>query len=321
MKRVFQLILVITFTFGFYQGVIDIHQKYTRDYFVYVGEILSIGKEVVAEQSSPYIKIAGNKINSGVNSAKGKMASISEAFEREDEVITIERKDLSKKGVYMNHSGEIKLSSDSYIVADLVSGKTIIEKDSDVVYPIASLTKLMTAIVSLDKLEQDIITKVSPDAVGAYGYAGNLEIDEEIKVSDLLFPLLLESSNDAAEVISEVYGKTFFMRQMNDKARELGLEDTFFDDPSGLSENNISTTKDIFNIAKYVHNNKGYIFDITMIPYKDLGDHTWYNNSSFIDDDRYIGSKNGYTDEADSRHAELIVRDQRCRRHGNSSSG
>ena len=214
-------------------------------------------------------------------------------------VIIVGGEELIKDGEYIDKGiGLSRMTSESYLVADLLSGEVILEKKAREIYPIASLSKLMTAIVSLEGVNQFIDTKISRRAIDAYGYQGGLEYGEDIVVGDLIYPLLLESSNDAAEAISEVNGRNYFMRLMNQKSKAIGLLNTSFDDPSGLSPDNLSTAEDLFRLTQYIYKNKRYIFDVTMIPFRDHENHTWYSNSRFIKDDRYIGSKNGYTDEA-----------------------
>lgn len=214
-------------------------------------------------------------------------------------VIIVGGEKKEKKGEYIDRGiGLSRISSDAYLVADLETGEVIMENNSDVIYPIASITKLMTSLVSLEAVNQFVDVSISRRAVNAYGYQGGLQEGEIIQTGDLLYPLLLESSNDAAEAVAEVNGRNYFMRLMNQKAKSIGLLNTSFDDPSGLSYENVSTAEDLFRLVQYIHNHKRYILDLTMIPYKDHKNHTWYNNSRFIKDDRYLGSKNGYTDEA-----------------------
>ena len=214
-------------------------------------------------------------------------------------LIIVGGEELVKEGEYLDNGiGLSKITSGAYLVADLLTGEVIIENNSKKIYPIASLSKLMTALVSLETINQFVDTKVSREAIATYGYQGGLEKGEEINVGELLYPLLLESSNDAAEAIAEVNNRNHFMKLMNQKAKSIGLINTEFDDPSGLSADNISTAEDLFRLVQYINKHKRYILDLTMVPFKDHADHTWFNNSRFIKDDRYIGSKNGYTDEA-----------------------
>lgn len=204
-----------------------------------------------------------------------------------------------KSGEYIDKGiGLSRVTSDAFLVADLDTGEVILERNTDEIFPIASLTKLMTALVSLEAVNQFTVTTISQEAVDTYGYQGNLQEGEKIKVQDLIFPLLLTSSNDAAEAIAEHAGRDYFMKLMNQKADSIGLIHTTFEDPSGLSKNNVSTAEDLFRLAQYIYKSKRYIFDVTRMDVYDHANHTWYNNSRFVKDNRYLGSKNGYTDEA-----------------------
>lgn len=191
-----------------------------------------------------------------------------------------------------------KVTALSYLVADLDSGDVILEKNKDLVRPIASITKLMTAIVSLEIINQFNETTISKRAADTYGAQGNLYAGEVIMVRDLLYPLLLESSNDAAEAIAEVVGRNYFIETMNEKADAMGLDATEFDDASGLSANNVSTAHDLFELSRYLQHYKRYVFDVTTRQEQEVGTRTWQNTSRFRNDEEYIGGKNGYTDEA-----------------------
>jgi len=207
---------------------------------------------------------------------------------------------FNEKGTYSTKKGAKfpKITAKSYMVADLDSGAVITASGEKVQLPIASLSKMMTALVSLETINQYKETKVSRAAYGTYGAQGNLLTGEKIKISDVLYPLLLESSNDAAEVLAEFSGRSTFIKNMNDKAASIGLLNTSFEDPSGLSKNNVSTAEDLFKLAKYIYKYKSYIFDITKLKDYTQGKHTWYSNSKFRNDENYLGGKNGYTDEA-----------------------
>lgn len=187
-----------------------------------------------------------------------------------------------------------QVSSKAYLVADLNTGEIIASENRDVVYPIASLSKLMTALVSLETVNQYSEALVSWSAVSTYGKQGGLLSGERVAVGDLLYPLLLESSNDAAEVIAEHAGRNFFIKNMNDKAESIGIYNTSFEDPSGLSENNISTAEDLFKLTKYINQYKNYIFSVTTEKEYKIEGHTWFNNSKFRNDETYRGGKNGY---------------------------
>ncbi|MDO8510004.1 MAG: hypothetical protein Q7S15_00025, partial [bacterium] len=121
---------------------------------------------------------------------------------------------------------------------------------------------------------------------------------EKITIKNLLYPLLLESSNDAAEAIAEHYGRKPFVNALNDKVRAIGLKSTFFADPSGLLPSNVSTAFDLFTFAEYLFKNKPFLFETTLRKEEEAAGHLWRNASKFLRDPSYRGGKNGYTDEA-----------------------
>jgi lipoprotein-anchoring transpeptidase ErfK/SrfK len=215
---------------------------------------------------------------------------------------------FNEKGSYTTKLGAKfpKITAKAYIVADLESGDIISSYAERVPLPIASLTKMMTALVSLETINQYQEAKVSKTAFATYGAQGNLQTGEKIKTSDLLYPLLLESSNDAAEVLAEFAGRKPFIKNMNDKAASIGLLNTSFEDPSGLSKNNVSTAEDLFKLVKYIYKYKSYIFEITKLKDYSSETHTWYSNSKFRNDENYLGGKNGYTDDADYTLTTLV---------------
>lgn len=186
----------------------------------------------------------------------------------------------------------------AYVVGDADTGEIIIEKNSDTIYPIASVTKLMTALVSLEEIPQGEMTKISARSIGILGTSGQLQQGEKMKASDLLYPLLLVSSNDAGEALAEMKGREKFMELMNEKAKSLGMEKTNYEDASGLSANNYSTGKDLFSLAYYLHNKHKTVFNITALDKYSLGGRTWTNANRFSKRDDYIGGKTGYTDKA-----------------------
>jgi D-alanyl-D-alanine carboxypeptidase len=124
----------------------------------------------------------------------------------------------------------------------------------------------------------------------------------------MLYPLLLESSNDAAEALAESGGRSSFMSDMNSKADSLGLNHTRFLDPSGLSSGNTSTVSDLFALMQYINEFREDLFDITQLKkYRsEFYNKTWYSNSRFKNDTAYIGGKNGYTDEARKTQAAIF---------------
>jgi len=198
-----------------------------------------------------------------------------------------------------------RLSSESFLVADVETGEIFAQKNEDFKFPIASLSKLMTAVVANDTISSDKIIPISKDAISTYGTQGNLRAGERMNLRQILYPLLLDSSNDAAVAIAEFVGKDYFVTLMNKKAKTLQMENTSFVEPSGLSPQNISTAEDLFKLVKYIENKKRFLFDITtekkvsFLSEDTLLEHNFQNIHQFASFKRFIGGKNGYTDEAE----------------------
>jgi D-alanyl-D-alanine carboxypeptidase len=142
------------------------------------------------------------------------------------------------------------------------------------------------------------IASASKKASATYGENGNFKIGEKIKITDLLYPLLLESSNDAGEVIAEFFGRDFFMKRMNQEALKLDLPKTSFEDPTGLSFKNQSTVFDMFKLAGYINQKNPDLFKITTNRSYSNKKHTWFSNNQFLFEQGYLGGKSGYTDPA-----------------------
>ena len=200
-----------------------------------------------------------------------------------------------EEGYFFRNKYEFpRMGAEAFLIADLDTGQIIKEKNRDLPLPIASVTKLMTALVSLETINQYEKTIISENAVSTYGLAGGLFAGEEILIKELIYPLLLESSNDAAVALAEHAGFDNFMSAMNEKARSIGLLSTKYEEPSGLSANNVSTTEDLFLLAQHIYRSKRYIINTTQKQKHDY----WFNNNSFFSNKYFLGGKNGYTPEA-----------------------
>ncbi len=204
----------------------------------------------------------------------------------------------SNQTYYLNTDDRPQVSAGSYVVADLVTGDLIIAKNDEIVRPIASVSKLLTALTSLDVVNQYQVANVSLAAVATYGTQGNLTAGEKLPVKELIFPMLLESSNDAAVALSEHFGQANFMTQVNNKATAIGLTKTYLTDPSGLSPQNVSTARDLARLTKYIYQYKRYLFEVTTKKSYTHGEHTWLNRNKLVGTAGYLGGKNGFTDEA-----------------------
>jgi D-alanyl-D-alanine carboxypeptidase len=146
---------------------------------------------------------------------------------------------------------DISIGATSALVVDQASGHVVYEKNRDEVRSIASLTKLMTALVFIDfniDWNQHITILSSDYRAGA---SADLFIGESYSVRDVFSAMLVGSSNEAAVALARVTGLTSdgFIEKMNDKAKNLGMVHTKFSDVSGLDANNISTASDLAILA------------------------------------------------------------------------
>ena len=145
------------------------------------------------------------------------------------------------------------LSAQSAILIEAESGVSILEKNASTRLPMASTTKIMTALVALESASPDTVITVPACAVGIEGSSIYLVEGEQLTLEELLYALLLESANDAAIAIAiGVCGSVEqFCERMNQKALRLGLQDTHFTNPHGLDDaEHYTTAEDLAQIAR-----------------------------------------------------------------------
>ncbi len=205
---------------------------------------------------------------------------------------------------------DIAKNSKSAILIEATTKEVIYEKNSDEKLAPASMTKMMTMLLTMEKLSNKEISldddvTISKKAANMGGSQIFIEEGTKIKLEDLLKGIGIASANDAAVAVAEYVGTTYdnFVNMMNEKAKELGLQNTNFKNPHGLDEaNHYSTARDLSiiaaNLVKY-----DIILDITStyeeyIKIKD--ENRWLvNTNSLIKNYKGIdGLKTGYTEEA-----------------------
>ena len=136
------------------------------------------------------------------------------------------------------------VSAEAACVISADRGDVLYLKNGDAVLPMASTTKIMTALVAMEMLSPEYVFQVPPEVCGIEGSSIYLAPGEKLTVRDLLYGLLLESGNDAACALATAACGNIedFVSAMNEKAAELGLVFTHFDNPHGLSSENHRTT-------------------------------------------------------------------------------
>jgi D-alanyl-D-alanine carboxypeptidase (penicillin-binding protein 5/6) len=166
---------------------------------------------------------------------------------------------------------DINAQSAISVQTNLSSGNQIIfSKNIQRKLPIASITKLMTALVVTENLDLSKEITISETAASQSKYPETLKAGEEFYAKDLLYAMLIGSDNTSAYALSESIGTDKFVGLMNAKAKEVGLLDTSFADPTGISIDNFSTTQDLEKLAEHILKNKLAIFQITITPEFDL---------------------------------------------------
>ncbi|NBI08534.1 D-alanyl-D-alanine carboxypeptidase [Colidextribacter sp. OB.20] len=192
------------------------------------------------------------------------------------------------------------VSAASAVLMDADSGRVLYEKDGHTRRPIASITKLMTALTALESGHSlDETVTVAREWTGAEGSSLYLRPGERIPLETLLYGLMLRSGNDAALAIAGWCGGSVegFVAQMNQKARELGMEDTAFINPNGLNEEgHYSSAWDMALLARACLDNE-ILAKIAATRSITLGTYTFTNHNKLLW--RYegcIGLKTGYTE-------------------------
>ena len=142
---------------------------------------------------------------------------------------------------------ETGVSAQSALVMEMSSGRTLYQKDADTPMPVASTTKILTALTALEHGDITESVTVSPAAAAAEGSSMYLAAGETLPLEQLLYGLMLSSGNDAAVAIAEHFGSVEeFVAMMNQKAQALGAASTHFTNPNGLpDEAHYSTARDM----------------------------------------------------------------------------
>lgn len=201
----------------------------------------------------------------------------------------------------------LMLYSASALVIDQETGQPLLEKQSDTVVPIASISKLMTAMVVLDaKLDLNEVIAIGDDDVdGLKGTRSRLPVGTTMTRETAMLLALMSSENRAAHALGRHYpgGMPAFVKAMNQKAQALGMFSSRFEEPTGLSSNNVSTAKDLARmVAAAARYPEIRHFSTTEEARVDLNGHIrdFHNTNALVRSDNWeIGvSKTGYISEA-----------------------
>ncbi len=152
-------------------------------------------------------------------------------------------------------------TASNYAVVEQSSGRILYKCNENKRMPMASTTKIMTAILVIENLDLSQKYRVPDEAVGIEGSSIYLEHGEILSGEELLYGLMMASGNDAAYALAMLTSGSAeqFVSLMNDKARDLGMENTHFEDPCGLEyKNHYSTAYDMAILCRYALNNEKF---------------------------------------------------------------
>ncbi|MDI6734308.1 MAG: serine hydrolase [Patescibacteria group bacterium] len=210
-----------------------------------------------------------------------------------------------------------EIVSEAVLIQSLENDFPFFKYNTSKIWPIASLTKLLTAVVVLEDIGKNKKIPINESAVLTEGETGDLKSGEIYQAEDLLKIMLLTSSNDAAAAFEEYLGgKDTAVRVLNNKIAKLGMNQTIVHDASGLSDLNESTVNDLLVLLKYIVKNEPEILNWTRLPnflvqpLNDPKSRIINNINGFINDMDFLGGKTGTSPEAKENLAAVFALDK-----------
>ncbi|WP_052330352.1 D-alanyl-D-alanine carboxypeptidase family protein [Virgibacillus sp. MSP4-1] len=195
------------------------------------------------------------------------------------------------------------VSAENAVLMEYESGRVLFDKNAHQKKSIASITKILTAIVAIEHGDLNETVTVSENAVRTEGSSIYLDAGDKVKLKDLVYGLMLRSGNDAAVAIAEHVGGSLpgFTHLMNQKAQWIGMTDSHFANPHGLeADGHYSTAYDMALLMRYAMQNKTFSKISGTKKYKGENERfPWHNKNKLLTRYPYcIGGKTGYTRKA-----------------------
>ncbi|MDT8860077.1 D-alanyl-D-alanine carboxypeptidase [Alkalihalobacillus sp. MEB130] len=198
------------------------------------------------------------------------------------------------------------VSAQAAVLIEQESGRVLYGKNEHTPLRIASITKIMTAILAIESGKMDETVTVTTRAEGTEGSSIYLRAGEKIKLKDLVYGLMLRSGNDSAVAIAEHVGGSLegFVYMMNEKAEQIGMVNTMFQNPHGLDdhEDHFSSAYDMAILTQHAMDNEMYREIASTKSYRSEGEQirVWQNKNRLLTElYRYsTGGKTGYTKRA-----------------------
>lgn len=198
-----------------------------------------------------------------------------------------------------NMQEQSDISSPAYIAQDLKNGSALLQKNQNRPYPIASITKLMTAVVAEENIIPGQNIALTEEMLRPLGQSPSLYLGLSVSKENLLKASLIQSANDASEALAFFMGKQKFIETMNRKAKSLGMANTVFYDVHGLNPQNTSTASDLAKLVSYIYQNHPEMLNTTKNNDFWLAGKTgtllkFRNVNNFYPLSDFIGGKTGY---------------------------
>jgi D-alanyl-D-alanine endopeptidase (penicillin-binding protein 7) len=217
---------------------------------------LAFGTVFNATAATPERKsVAGKK--PAAKSVSKKAAKPTPRSSKSSKSATAKKQAVENSAAEQNGGVTPKLASTVAVVIDQASGDVLYEKNADAVVPIASITKLMTAMVALDVQPNlaETLTISKDDIDHLKGTHSRLAVGTQLTREEMLRLALMSSENRASSALSRHYpgGRDEFIAAMNRKSHELGLTETHFSDPTGLTAANVSSARDLSKLVDAAH--------------------------------------------------------------------
>lgn len=197
----------------------------------------------------------------------------------------------------------LDINTDKYILMDMDSNRIITGENINTVKSVASISKIMTAILAIESGKMEDKVTVGDEILAAYGSGIYIKEGEILTLKDLVYGLMLRSGNDASYAIAKYVGGSVdnFVKKMNEKAIEIGMKNTTFNNPNGLDEDkgNYSTAYDMAILTSYAMKNKEYQKITKTKKYvlkTNMNVYSWTNKNKLLKLYKYTtGGKTGYT--------------------------
>ena len=200
----------------------------------------------------------------------------------------------------------LRVNATSTTLMDMDTNRVLYNSNGNDVRLIASISKIMTAIVTINNYDISNVIKIDESVLKSYGSGIYVEVGEEISVENLLYGLMLRSGNDAALSIATYVGGDVqtFVSMMNDKAKSIGMKNSTFNNPSGLDQEkgNYSSAYDMALLMKYAYQLKEFREIVSTKKYElktNMNYYLWNNKNKLLYMYKYAnGGKTGFTEKA-----------------------